>query len=185
MDNNLFRSRPRERIDAMIFLTLLSPFTGVYILGFPAILCFVLMGADLAVTLGCGVTGGDPGFADYISLALTLTLVALWFGVTMYMVLWRNLETYFSTMPWLRHASASVSRKRGSRLACPFTGLKPTVRCPSCSCAVHDLALPPSDPWVEGLPVCNVPLRWDTAKEALQLKGVPASKVHARKGRGF
>lgn len=32
---------------------------------------------------------------------------------------------------------------------------------------MHDIALQPPDRWVESLPVCDVPLRWDLAKEAM------------------
>ncbi|KFM26148.1 hypothetical protein F751_4641 [Auxenochlorella protothecoides] len=153
----------------MFFLTLLAPIFAPYILGWPALATLVTLAADLGITLGLGVAAGNPGLPDYLSLSLTITLVGAWLGLTLATALWRNLESSFDRMPWLRHTQELQSRKGGRtyQTKCPFTGLRPTARCPSCSCRVHDIALQPPDRWVESLPVCDVPLRWDLAKEAM------------------
>lgn len=237
----------------MIFQTLLTPVTSIRILGWPVLCSYIFCGADVGLMLGIGVEQG--GLAEVLSLVWALLLAALWLAQILACTLWRNVESYFDTMPWLHHTQELQANKGGRtyQTKCPFTGgwppgyaglglprlhaclvaskrglaefdlldapddfracmlmeggrgtdyrpflkavcqvwgprvacsgqslrspapnqptcsagLRPTVRCPSCSCRVHDLVLGPADKWVEHLPVCDVPLRWEAAKAAL------------------
>jgi len=82
------------------------------------------VGSSLAVYLTTVVKAATIGVGDIYSSVTTTTLVFLYFALLAYMVVWRNLESYFDTFPWKEAAGASkkVVGKRTYQIRCPFTG---------------------------------------------------------------
>lgn len=134
----------------------------------------VIMGVEIGFLVGLGVTRGTPGTGDILSATLATLLVVCYMVVVAGMTLWRYLEAYFSSMPWLDQGRELVIKggARRYQTRCPFTGLRPTMRCPSCDCRVHDVALKPAERFATALG--ETVLRWDAVKAALQTQGTVA-----------
>jgi len=109
----------------MIVTTLSAPFSTLYICGGLALIVVPLViGACLSVYLIGDVSPGEIGTADLASASATTGIVAVYFLVAFYMIYWRNIESYFTSLPWLSTATTN-QEKVGNRLyqkKCPFTG---------------------------------------------------------------
>lgn len=109
------------------------------------------------------------GAGDIASAATATLLVATYFALLLYMTCWHNFECYFSSVPWCAVSEKAKKQvgKRAYQMKCPFTGLRPKYRCPSCACRVHDSAFHTADRFI-ALPYGETPLRWDLAKQATE-----------------
>jgi hypothetical protein len=109
----------------MIITTICAPFSTLYVCGGLALLVVPLViGGCLAVYLNSEVSPGQVGTADIASAAAATGIVAVYFLVACYMIYWRNIESYFTSLPWLSTASSN-QEKVGNRVyqkKCPFTG---------------------------------------------------------------
>ena len=109
----------------MFITTLCAPLTALYVCGSVASTVILMtVGGCLAVYLISDVDPGMIGTADITSACVSTAVVALYFGVALYMIYWRNIESYFCSFPWLTTTSAS-REKVGGRVyqrLCPFTG---------------------------------------------------------------
>ena len=109
----------------MILTTLSGPFSALYVCGGLALAIIPLgIGGTLAVYLNSNVTPGDIGTGDMVAAGAATGVVALYFLLLLYMILWRNIESYFSSLPWLSEAKTSqeIVGKRTYQKLCPFTG---------------------------------------------------------------
>lgn len=75
----------------------------------------------------------EIGSHDYALIYISTALVALYFGILGFTVIYFRLETYFDLTPW---AARSVTENQ----LCPFTNNRVNRRCPSCGCRVHKSA---------------------------------------------
>ncbi|EFN54368.1 hypothetical protein CHLNCDRAFT_135651 [Chlorella variabilis] len=151
---------------AVLAGAVLGPFTAVYAVGpVAAVLFLPLLAVQLGVTLGLGVVPGSFTIPDKVTAGLTAGLLSLYFLLLMHTTLWNKLEAYFCNTPWLRHTGElqAVEGTRKYATRCPFTGHRPTMRCPSCEARVHDSAFHKSDRLVAWF-VGETVLRWDAAK---------------------
>ena len=109
----------------MLLTTLCAPFSALYVCGSLALaLLPLVVGGCLAVYIISDVDPGEVGTADVASAAAATATVAIYFFLAFYMIYWRNIESYFSTLPWLSAASTTKA-KVGERMyqhKCPFTG---------------------------------------------------------------
>jgi hypothetical protein len=109
----------------MIITTLCAPFSTLYICGGLALIVVPLViGACLGVYLISDVSPGEIGTADLASASAATGIIAIYFLVTFYMIYWRNIESYFTSLPWLSTATNN-QEKVGNRFyqkKCPFTG---------------------------------------------------------------
>lgn len=109
----------------MILTTLCGPFSALYVCGGLALALVPLgIGGVLAVYLNSEVTPGDIGTGDMTAAAGATGVVAVYFLLLFYMILWRNIESYFSSLPWLSEAQTSKETvgQRAYQKLCPFTG---------------------------------------------------------------
>ena len=109
----------------MIYTTLCGPLSAIYVCGMWAIIFIpTTIGAILAVYLNTNVDPGSIGTGDITVAAVSTTLVGVDLVLLVACIWWRNIESYFSTFPWLARAATS-QEKVGDRLyqtKCPFTG---------------------------------------------------------------
>lgn len=111
----------------MIVLSVVGPLSTVYVGGLLAVLVVPLaIGSSLAVYLTTSVNPGNIGTADLTTAFSATAIFAVYFAIMGYTVLWRNIESYFSSLPWLDESRSIQPTKLKSlslqKSRCPFTG---------------------------------------------------------------
>jgi hypothetical protein len=109
----------------MIITAICAPFSTLYVCGgFALVVIPLVIGACLGVYLITDVSPGEVGTADIASASAATALVVVYFLVAFYMIYWRNIESYFASLPWLTTATANqeVVGNRVYQKKCPFTG---------------------------------------------------------------
>lgn len=102
-----------------------APAPTRYGLLFPAAVVLGAVGIVVGVTLGVGITVGDPGVVDKIFSSISTAFVGVTLLLLLYVCWWRKLEVYFSSFPWLAHGRQlqATPQSRVYQTSCPFTGV--------------------------------------------------------------
>lgn len=158
---------------------LATPVLFPYVLGWPSLVVPPVVAACAGLLFGLGVHVGESSPGGIAATAINIVINVITIALILFMTAYRSGEVNFSTVPWRRHAKR-LALKGGKTYAarCPFTGLRPTVRCPCCSVEVSDLATRD----VKHNFLVNFgsePLRWGDARRALQ-SGLPLAEARAK-----
>lgn len=160
---------------AMLATLVLFP----YVLGWPSLAVPVVVGGSAAVLFGLGIDVSKASAGAIAVTVVNVVLASCATAIIMFMTLYRSCEANFSSIPWKKHAKC-LALKGGKTYAarCPFTGLRPTVRCPCCRVEVSDLAM--RDIKHNFLTQFgSEPLRWSEARKALH-SGLPLAEARAK-----
>eukprot|EP00890_Picochlorum_soloecismus_P000237 jgi/Picsp_1/1213/NSC_04694-R1_26s proteasome regulatory subunit s2 len=167
----------------MLLTVIFFPLSLVYVGGLStSILVLLTFSPALAMYITGDTSTVTINAIDYTVISLATSLVGLYVLLLGVCTLYLRLESYFDSVPW--QVKNSTCKDKEDIYKCPFTGLCPTRRCPSCEARVHKNAFVESQKMYSYLGTTCI-LRWDKAKVAVTRENEAGGRIQLDEALNF